>query len=588
MMSIALEQEKQLEITLYHWYYAADAKHFYYSDDFPPARLKQNANDRPFHFQDGPLLALNMMTQNELDHILVIVYHCLGIHGAPLKSEIRKWIDWSDASQRRRYFYPLTRPGEEISDASFADFLRLSKQLLIGLCYDARLIQMMRNGRNGKTEQWMKDLFGTPLPLHIPKQADKTDIPKEFRRPVKGVSETDLILLRMLMPSALWWNQNFDVCPKGSKQKSSLKRLKELLLQPYPFAPIGVGIRRAKNGTADDRLSFSESALYVSIFCRIQYSKHNTQKKLSVTDESDTSIDTPREKDIFRSDWDEPKKIFKKNTAGAMYETLVENLPHASLRSYEITNRYKITSKGASVKDPNVKTGRYELSEGAERQLPFCHNPFERLLLFYGEEYIGMKNISCFISEDEIELIGDRLLRKNLRIWNRNPYFDTMQELLKQSYCISIDRQLKIPWVEGLNWLTVENLTGAVSALAFYGKSSVLSSLYGVYGKMALSLIRHLHILEVINKPPSLDSIRYTFFHSPEHELFFGYFLMDHLDEIATENTIQVINRFLERASAITFDQNMEFDTICYFEKALKPVVERFAELMDEPEPEIW
>ena len=154
MMSIALEQEKQLEITLYHWYYAADAKHFYYSDDFPPARLKQNANDRPFHFQDGPLLALNMMTQNELDHILVIVYHCLGIHGAPLKSEIRKWIDWSDASQRRRYFYPLTRPGEEISDAAFADFLRLSKQLLIGLCYDARLIQMMRNGRNGKTEQY--------------------------------------------------------------------------------------------------------------------------------------------------------------------------------------------------------------------------------------------------------------------------------------------------------------------------------------------------------------------------------------------------------------------------------------------------
>ena len=63
---------------------------------------------------------------------------------------------------------------------------------------------------------------------------------------------------------------------------------------------------------------------------------------------------------------------------------------------------------------------------------------------------------------------------------------------------------------------------------------------------------------------------------------------MDHFDEIATENTIQVINRFLERASAITFDQNMEFDTICYFEKALKPVVERFAELMDEPEPEIW
>lgn len=591
MMSIALEQEKQLEITLYHWYYAADAKHFYYGANFSSSCPESDIEDHPFHFQNGPLLALNMMTQNELDHILVIVYHCLGIHGVPLKYEMANGADWYDYSQRPNDFYSLIRFDEEISDAAFPDFLRLSKQLLIGLCYDARLIQMMKNGQNGKTEQWMKTLFGTPLTLHPPAQKNTANIIKELNRTAKSTSETDLALLQLLLPSVLWWQQNFDVYPKEVKKETFLVKQKGLLLQPYPFPELGIGIRRAKNTVADDKLSFSESALHLSMFCRIEYAKYikeHPQKKRSEIDELNALVKGLLQKEMYSLNPDSLKEHFKTNTAGSMYEALVENLPHASLRSYEITNRYKITSKGASVKDPNVKIATYQLSAGAERQIPFCHNPFERLLLFYGEEYIGMKNISCFISEDEIELIGDRLLRKNLRIWNRNPYFDAMQKLLKQSYCTSEDHQLKIPWVEGLNWLTVENLTGAVSALAFYGKSSVLSSLYGVYGKMALSLIRHLHILEVINKPPSLDSIRYTFFHSPEHELFFGYFLMDHFDEIATENTIQVINQFLERASAITFDQNMEFDTICYFEKALKPVVERFAELMDEPEPEIW
>ncbi len=54
MMSIALEQEKQLEITLYQWYHVADAKHFYYSEDFPAPCPEPDVEDHPFHFQNRP------------------------------------------------------------------------------------------------------------------------------------------------------------------------------------------------------------------------------------------------------------------------------------------------------------------------------------------------------------------------------------------------------------------------------------------------------------------------------------------------------------------------------------------------------